>query len=196
PFICYRKVPSKLSQLIERLQVNADNVEKNIYKVEECLLQDIRRIEDGKDFIFREETTKLMDDSDNLLVDLQRDAQTANAEKHPQSDMIVEDIKQLKQRVQKLRSEHDKVYNLTRTDGIPTIDWSKMIDEKQAELNNQGFGNELPFVDQQLEHHQLFTKEVETIGDHIKKNEDQDYISGIQLKYNKLLVSMRMENTF
>ncbi|XP_043567962.1 periplakin [Chiloscyllium plagiosum] len=182
-----KKVPSKLSQLIERLQVNADDVEKNIYKVEECLLQDIRRIEEGKEFIFQEETTKLMDNSEDKLVELQKDAQTASAEKHPQSDMIVEDIKQLKQRVLKLRAEHEKVYNLTRTDGIPTIDWSKMIDEKQAELNNQGFGNELPFVDQQLEQHKLFTKEVETIGDHIKKHEDQDYVSGIQLKYNKLV---------
>ncbi|XP_067912472.1 periplakin isoform X2 [Heterodontus francisci] len=128
-----------------------------------------------------------MDDSDAILANLQNDVQTATNEKHPQSDMIVEDIKQLKERIRKLRLEHKRVYNLTRTDGIPTIDWSKMIDEKQAELNNQGFGNELPFVDQQLEHHQLFTKEVETIGDHLNKNEDQDYISSIQVKYNKLL---------
>ncbi|XP_078415158.1 periplakin [Cetorhinus maximus] len=182
-----KKVSSKLTQLIERLQKNADNVEKNIYKVEECLLQDVRRIEEGKDFIFREETTKLMDDSDITLADLQSDVQTAIAEKHPQSDMIVEDVKQLKERVTKLRGEHNKVYNLTRTVGIPTIDWAKMIKEKQAELNNQGFGNELPFVDQQLEHHKLFTKEVETIGDRINKDEDQEYVSNIQLKYNKLL---------
>ncbi|GCB72374.1 hypothetical protein scyTo_0001964 [Scyliorhinus torazame] len=182
-----KKVSSKLTQLIERLQQNADGVEKNIYKVEECLLQDVRRIEEGKDFIFREETTKLMNDSDGILANLQSDADTAVVEKHPQSDMIVEDIKQLKERVRKLRVKHDEVYNLIRTDGVPTIDWSKMIDEKQAELNNQGFGNELPFVDQQLEHHKVFTKEVETIGDHITKTEDQDYVDSIQLKYNKLL---------
>uniref|UniRef100_UPI00398F7313 periplakin n=1 Tax=Pristiophorus japonicus TaxID=55135 RepID=UPI00398F7313 len=182
-----KKVPSKLSQLIERLQQNADIVEKNIYKTEESLLQDVKRIEEGKKFMHREDTTKLMDDSDNILSGLTDDAQVALSEKHPQSDMIVEDIKQLKERIRKLRIEHKKVYNLTRTDGIPSIDWSKMIDEKQAELNNQGFGNELPFVDQQLEHHHLFVKEVETIGDHIQKNEDQTYISGIQVKYNKLL---------
>ncbi|XP_078096913.1 periplakin [Mustelus asterias] len=182
-----KKVPSKLTQVIERLQQNADNVEKNIYKVEECLLQDVRRIEDGQNFIFREETLKLMDDSDAVLVNLRNDAETASVEKHPQSDMIVEDVKQLKERIRKLRVEHNKVYNLTRADGIPTIDWSKMIDEKQAELNSQGFGNELPFVDQQLEHHKLFTKEVETIGDHINKTEDKEYVSNVELKYNKLL---------
>lgn len=38
-FIYYRKTPSLLSQLIVRLQQNADVVEKNIYKVEECFLQ-------------------------------------------------------------------------------------------------------------------------------------------------------------
>ncbi|XP_072916466.1 periplakin [Hemitrygon akajei] len=182
-----KKEPSKLTQLIERLQKNADTVEKNIYQVEESLLQDVRRIEEGKNVLFQEDTGRLMDDSDKILENLREDSQTALTEKHPQSDMIIEDIKQLQERVKKLRLEHKKVYNLSRPDGIPTIDWSKLINEKQVELNNQGFGNELPFVDQQLEHHQLFTKEVETIGDHIQKNENQDYVSGIQMNYNKLL---------
>ncbi|XP_069762201.1 periplakin isoform X2 [Narcine bancroftii] len=182
-----KKEPSKLSQLIERLQQNADTVEKNIYKIEESILQDVKRIEDGKPVLFQDTTTNLMDKSDEILKDLHIDGQTALSEKHPQSDMIVQDVKQLKERIQKLRQEHRKVYNFARTDGVPTIDWSKLIEEKQTELNNQGFGNELPFVDQQLEQHQLFTKEVETIGDHISKNEDQEYISGIDVKYNKLL---------
>ncbi|XP_078274347.1 periplakin [Rhinoraja longicauda] len=181
-----KKIPSKLSQLIERLQQNADVVEKNIYKVEESLLQDVKRIEEGKNVLFQEDTSKLIDDSEIILANLQGDALTASSEKHPQSDMITEDVKQLQARINKLKLEHKKVYNLSRVDGVPTIDWSKMINEKQAELNNQGFGNELPFVDQQLEHHKLFTKEVETIGDHINKNEDQEYISGIQKNYNKL----------
>ncbi|XP_032896288.1 periplakin isoform X1 [Amblyraja radiata] len=181
-----KKTPSTLSQLIVRLQQNADVVEKNIYKVEECFLQDVKRIEEGKHVLFHDDTEKLIDESEVILANLQTDAQVANSERHPQSDMITEDVKQLKERIKKLKMEHKKVYSLSRVDGVPTFDWSKMIDEKQAELNNGGFGNELPFVDQQLEHHQLFSKEVETIGDHINKNENPDYISGIQVKYNKL----------
>lgn len=39
-------------------------------------------------------------------------------------------MKQLRERVIKLREEYDQIYNLTRTEGKPSFNWGSMIDEK------------------------------------------------------------------
>lgn len=39
-------------------------------------------------------------------------------------------MKQLRDRVLKLRDEYDQIYNLTRTEGKPSFNWGNMIDEK------------------------------------------------------------------
>lgn len=39
-------------------------------------------------------------------------------------------MKQLRDRVMKLREEYDQIYNLTRTEGKPSFNWGSMIDEK------------------------------------------------------------------
>lgn len=39
-------------------------------------------------------------------------------------------MKQLRDRVMKLREEYDQIYNLTRTEGKPSFNWGFMIDEK------------------------------------------------------------------
>lgn len=41
-------------------------------------------------------------------------------------------MKQLRVRVMKLREEHDRIYNITRSEHVPTVNWGKMIDEKQV----------------------------------------------------------------
>lgn len=39
-------------------------------------------------------------------------------------------MKQLRDRVIKLREEYDQIYNLTRIEGKPSFNWGTMIDEK------------------------------------------------------------------
>ncbi|XP_007903070.1 periplakin [Callorhinchus milii] len=186
------KVPSELSRLIDSVQKKADIVENNIVGIEDNLLLDVRRKTEGKEYLYREATDKKIADSNELLKGLHTDAHNANEKKHPQGAMIVEDIKQLQRRVDKLKVEREKIYN---TSSSPSINWSKLIDEKQVELNNKGFGNDLPSVEQQVEHHNVFSNEVEAIGDHINKNKDSQYISGLQVKYNKLKTVTKQRQT-
>lgn len=39
-------------------------------------------------------------------------------------------MKQLRERVMKLKEEYDQIYNLARTEGKPSFNWGSMIDEK------------------------------------------------------------------
>uniref|UniRef100_H2ZY21 Periplakin n=1 Tax=Latimeria chalumnae TaxID=7897 RepID=H2ZY21_LATCH len=184
-FFPSRGTSSQMTDLIERLQKNADQVQNNIVDVEEKLQLDVQKIKTKKPLEHEEGTAKMLASSDKLLNILEEDAQkTLN---HPQTEMIKEDIKQLKLRVEKLHTEHDKVYNLSAVDSGPTVNWSKIIEEKQAELNSKNFGSDLPLVNQQVEEHSIFHSEVKAIAPHVSKDGDKDYVSRLDLKYNKLL---------
>lgn len=37
---------------------------------------------------------------------------------------------QLRDRVMKLKEDYDNIYQLVRTEGMPTINWGNMMDEK------------------------------------------------------------------
>lgn len=39
-------------------------------------------------------------------------------------------MKQLRERVMKLREDYDHIYHLSRTEGMPSINWGNMMDEK------------------------------------------------------------------
>uniref|UniRef100_A0AAR2KHQ2 Desmoplakin SH3 domain-containing protein n=1 Tax=Pygocentrus nattereri TaxID=42514 RepID=A0AAR2KHQ2_PYGNA len=85
-------------------------------------------------------------------------------------------MKQLRDRVMKLRDEHNHIYHLTRSEGLPSVNWGKIIDEKLANLNNKGFGQDLPTIENEVEEHNIFHSEVEAL----------DYQ---QQKYNRLMAS-------
>ncbi|MBN3291834.1 PEPL protein, partial [Polypterus senegalus] len=178
---------SELSELIERLQKDADQVEKNIIDCDDKIRKDIERIRGGKQYQYYDDIEGKIAESNKLLKVLEVSASDAHKLKHPQAAMIEEDIRQLKQRILKLQAECDRTYKTSQTDNIPRIDWVKIIDEKQAALNNKGFGADLPSVDKQVEEHILFHSEVEAIAPHINQNQNKEYVSGVNVKYNKLL---------
>lgn len=41
-------------------------------------------------------------------------------------------MKQLRERVKKLRNDHNHIYHLTRSEGVPSVNWGKIIDEKMV----------------------------------------------------------------
>uniref|UniRef100_A0A665U611 Desmoplakin SH3 domain-containing protein n=1 Tax=Echeneis naucrates TaxID=173247 RepID=A0A665U611_ECHNA len=96
---------------------------------------------------------------------------------------------QLRERVMKLREDHDRIYHLIRTEGKPSINWGNMMDEKLDNLNNKGFGQDLPSVENEVEEHNIFHSEVEALAPHISTSGDKEYVSSLQMKYNKLLAS-------
>ncbi|KAM4530554.1 periplakin [Odontesthes bonariensis] len=180
---------SELGALIEKLQKNADKVEKNIYDVEQHLNKDVSKINEGKQPLYQDDTNKRILNSLELLNGLDDDAVNAKRLHHPQAEMIEQDMKQLRERVMKLKEDQDRIYHLTRTEGMPSINWGNMMDEKLDNLNNKGFGQDLPSVENEVEEHNIFHSEVEALAPHISTSKDKEYVSGLQMKYNKLLAS-------
>ncbi|XP_044038638.1 periplakin [Siniperca chuatsi] len=180
---------TELSALIEKLQKNADKVEKNIYDVEQNLNKDVSKINEGKQPLYQDDTNKRILNSLELLTVLDEDAVNAKRLQHPQAEMIEQDMRQLRERVMKLREDHDRIYHLVRTEGMPSINWGNMMDEKLDNLNHKGFGQDLPSVENEVEEHNIFHSEVEALAPHISTSGDKEYVSSLQMKYNKLLAS-------
>ncbi|KAM9391816.1 periplakin [Pholidichthys leucotaenia] len=176
-----------LTDLVEKLQKNADKVEKNIYDVEQNLNKDVSKINEGKQPLYQEDTSKRIANSLELLVGLDEDAVNAKKLQHPQAEMIEQDMKQLRERVRKLKEEADHIYHLSRTEGKPTINWGNMMDEKMDALNNKGFGQDLPSVENDIVEHNIFHSEVEALAPHISKSGEKEYVNSLQTKYSQLL---------
>ncbi|XP_035771080.1 periplakin [Neolamprologus brichardi] len=180
---------TELATLIEKLQKTADKVEKNIYDVEQNLNKDVSKINEGKQPLYQEDTNKRLLSSLELLSSLDEDVVNARRLQHPQAEMIAQDMKQLRDRVMKLKEEHGHIYHLVRTEGKPSINWGNMMDEKLDNLQNKGFGQDLPSVENEVEEHNIFHSEVEALAPHISASGDKEYVSSLQEKYNKLLAN-------
>uniref|UniRef100_A0A673IU17 Periplakin-like n=1 Tax=Sinocyclocheilus rhinocerous TaxID=307959 RepID=A0A673IU17_9TELE len=61
------------------------------------------------------------------------------------------------------------------------------FDEKLANVNNKGYGQDLLTVENEVEEHNIFHSEVEALAPYITG--DRDGVDGQQAKYNKLLAS-------
>ncbi|KAK7167938.1 hypothetical protein R3I94_002106 [Phoxinus phoxinus] len=182
-----RPVEIDLMTLIDKLQKNADKVEKNILETEQNLNRDIRKINEGKPPLYQEDTNKRIQNSLELLNSLDEDASQTTRLQHPQAEMIEKDMRQLRVRVRKLQEDHDRIYNITRSEQVPTVNWGKMMDEKLANVNNKGFGQDLPSIENEVEEHNIFHSEVEALAPYITA--DKDGVDGHQAKYKKLLAS-------
>ncbi|XP_034566534.1 periplakin [Notolabrus celidotus] len=180
---------SELGALVERLQKNADKVENYISDVEQNLNKDVSKINEGKQPLYQDDTNKRILSCLELLDILDEEAIKAKSLKHPQAEMIEKDMRQLRERVRKLKEDHSHIYHLSRTEGKPTINWGNMMDEKLENLNNKGFGQDLPSVENEVEEHNIFHSEVEALAPHISASGNQEYVSSLQMKYNKLLTN-------
>uniref|UniRef100_A0A667IQ23 Periplakin n=1 Tax=Lynx canadensis TaxID=61383 RepID=A0A667IQ23_LYNCA len=189
PTVQTRSISNKeLSDLIEQLQKNADQVEKNIVDTEAKMQSDLARLQEGRQPEHRDTTLQKVSDSEKLLYVLEADAAIAKHMKHPQGDMIAEDIRQLKERVTNLRGKHKQIYNLVVKEVDPQVNWAALVDEKLDKLSSQNFGTDLPLVDHQVEHHNIFHNEVKAIGPHLAKDGGKEN-SDLQAKYQKLLAA-------
>uniref|UniRef100_A0A8C0FIW1 Periplakin n=1 Tax=Bubo bubo TaxID=30461 RepID=A0A8C0FIW1_BUBBB len=177
----------ELTELIERLQKNADQVEKNIVETDSRMQNDLHKIKACQLAQYKDLTAQKLTESDKLLYVLDGDAAIARHMKHPQGDMITEDIRQLKERVANLRVKHEQIYSFPLQHIEPQVNWSTVIEEKQDVLSSKGFGTDLPLVNSQVEEHNIFHNEVMAIGPHITKEGNKEYTSDFQAKYQKLL---------
>ncbi|KAM9305204.1 periplakin [Gastrophryne carolinensis] len=177
-----------LTELIDRLQKNADQVERNIVDTDSKLQRDVDKIIASQPVMYKDMTDNNIVESDRIIVVLETDALLARQFNHPQADMIQEDIRQLKERLIGQRQKHNQIYNQkTPVIDAPRVNWSKVIDDKMDQLNNSVFATDLPNLEKQIMEHNMFHNEVKAIGDQVGKDGDKEYISGVQVKYQKLL---------
>ncbi|XP_069343062.1 periplakin [Eulemur rufifrons] len=190
PSVQTRSISNKeLSELIEQLQKNADQVEKNIVDTEAKMQSDLARLQEGRQPEHRDVALQRVSDSEKLLYVLEADSAIAKHMKHPQGDMIAEDIRQLKERVTNLRGKHKQIYNLAVKEVDPQVNWAALVEEKLDKLSSQSFGTDLPLVDHQVEQHNIFHNEVKAIGPHLAKDGDKEQNSELRAKYQKLLAA-------
>ncbi|XP_058142509.1 periplakin [Dasypus novemcinctus] len=190
PKVQTRSISNKeLSELIEQLQKNADQVEKNIVDSEARMQRDLARLQEGQQPQHRDVALQRVSESEKLLYVLEADAAIAKHMKHPQGDMIAEDIRQLKERVANLRGKHKRIYSLVAKEADPRVNWAALVEEKLDQLGGQSFGTDLPLVDRQVEQHNIFHNEVKAIGPHLAKEGDQEPNRELQAKYQKLLAA-------
>ncbi|XP_004627850.1 periplakin [Octodon degus] len=190
PTVQTRSISNKeLSELIEQLQKNADQVERNIVDTEAKMQSDVARLQEGQKPEHQDVVLQKVSDSEKLLYVLEADSAIAKHMKHPQGDMIAEDIRQLKERVANLRGKHKQVYSLVAKEINPQVNWAALVEEKLDKLSSQRFGTDLPMVDSQVEQHNIFHNEVKAIGPHLTKNGDKEQDSELQAKYQKLLAA-------
>ncbi|XP_057385027.1 periplakin isoform X2 [Balaenoptera acutorostrata] len=190
PTVRTRSISIKeLSELIEQLQKNADQVERNIVDTEAKLQSDLARLQEGRQPEHRDSALQKVSDSEKLLYVLEADTAIAKHMKHPQGDMIAEDICQLKERVTNLRGKHKQVYNLAVKEVDPQVNWEALVEEKLDKLSSQSFGSDLPLVDHQVEQHNIFHNEVKAIRPHLTKDRGKEQNGELQAKYQKLLAA-------
>uniref|UniRef100_A0A671RGX3 Periplakin-like n=1 Tax=Sinocyclocheilus anshuiensis TaxID=1608454 RepID=A0A671RGX3_9TELE len=164
-----------MATLIDKLQKNADKVEKNIIETE----QNFNRVSTERLFLWI--TNQKLYAVNAFVVNFAGIVDDSFFSPQWKS------MKQLRVRVMKLREEHDRIYRITRTEQVPTVNWGKIVDEKLANVNNKGYGQDLLTVENEVEEHNIFHSEVEALAPYITG--DRDGVDGQQAKYNKLLAS-------
>uniref|UniRef100_A0AAY4CD87 Periplakin n=1 Tax=Denticeps clupeoides TaxID=299321 RepID=A0AAY4CD87_9TELE len=185
----FRPSPTDLTTLIEKLQKNADKVEKNILETEQNLNRDVAKINEGKQPLYQEDTNKRIQNSLELLDSLDEDASNATRLGSFRVTIVPQFMKQLRNRVMKLRDEHNHIYQLQRSEGMPSVNWGNIIAEKLDNLNNKGFGQDLPTIENEVEEHNIFHSEVEALAPYVTDRDNKDYVGGLQMNYNKLLAN-------
>ncbi|XP_058426096.1 LOW QUALITY PROTEIN: periplakin [Diceros bicornis minor] len=190
PTVQTRSISNKeLSELIEQLQKNADQVEKNIVDTEAKMQSDLARLQEGRQPEHQDVALQKVSDSEKLLYVLEADAAIAKHMRHPQGDMITEDIRQLKERVTNLRGKHKQIYELAVKEASPQVNWAALVQEKLDKLSSQSFGTDLPLVAHQVGQHNIFHNEVKAIGPHLAKDGATEQDGELQAKYQKLLAA-------
>uniref|UniRef100_A0AAQ6ALL2 Desmoplakin SH3 domain-containing protein n=1 Tax=Amphiprion ocellaris TaxID=80972 RepID=A0AAQ6ALL2_AMPOC len=123
-----------------------EKLQKNADKVEKNIYdveQNLNKINEGKQPLYQDDTNKRILNSLELLTGLDDDAVNAKRLQHPQAEMIEQETK----------SDANRQH----------------VDN----LNNKGFGQDLPSVENEVEEHNIFHSEVEALAPHITASGDK-----------------------
>nr|XP_028572776.1 envoplakin isoform X1 [Podarcis muralis] len=176
-----------LAVLISRMQKNADQVEKDILETQNKLKQDSSYRQQNKPFEFQQENAKNLKEAEVLLKDLFLDVDKVKRLKHPQALEIEKDIKQLHGRVTHQCAEYRDLYEkFTLPEAGSKVDWGKILEQKQKEIDGGKYGPTMPELEKQVAEHNILQKEIEAYGLQIK-NLHSPEAEDLRSRHKKLL---------
>ncbi|KAH0629515.1 hypothetical protein JD844_011620 [Phrynosoma platyrhinos] len=187
-FLIFRSSGSnELAVLISRMQKNADQVEKDILETQNKLKQDASNHQQNKPLEFQQENARSLKEAETLLKDLFLDVDKVKRLKHPQALEIEKDIKQLHGRVTHQCAEYRDLYEkFTLPEAGSKVDWAKILEQKQKQVNAGKYGPTLPELEKQIAEHNILQKEIEAYGLQIKNLRGPE-AADLKSQYKELL---------
>ncbi|XP_056608310.1 envoplakin [Triplophysa dalaica] len=172
--------------IITRLQQNADHVEKNILQAEKLLIED--NDNERKNYSLRQQRPAAdnLSQAEVLLKDLFLDVDRAKRLKHPQANEIELDVSNLHDRWSKACGLYRNLYGqLLELSLSPSVDWSKLLSDKQKFVLGERYGPSLSDVEKQTAAHNILHKEIEAYRLALQSSDDNS--PALQRQYDSLL---------
>ncbi|XP_007886991.2 LOW QUALITY PROTEIN: envoplakin [Callorhinchus milii] len=184
-----RTQSNEMLLLISRLQSNGDQVEHDILSTENKLQADKMYLAQKKPFRHQEVIKDSLSRSEELLRDMFMDADKVGRLKHPQSKEIENDVKKMHERWAKQCSEYRDMYEkleLPKDDS--SVDWPRILEQKQREISAGQYGPQLPELEKQIGEHNILSRELESYGPKInsKSVSNPDELKRVQKQYQNL----------
>ncbi|XP_007560353.1 envoplakin-like [Poecilia formosa] len=192
-----KKDISELSEVIHRMQSNANQVEQNILRAEALLAEDQELQKKSKKMVHQQENSVNLRQAELLFKDLFVDADRAKKLKHPQASEIDNDVKNLHERWAKgctiFRDLYKQLQNL---DLKQKIDWGPVLQEKLERIQGEEYGPNLYDVEKQIAEHNILHREIEAYGSQLQPSSavsPEDYKS-FKEKYDQVLESSKLRH--
>lgn len=191
------KTSGELPVLISRMQKNGDQVEKDILDTEDKLRADRINYQNKHPLKYEKANNDNLARSEVLLKDLFLDADKAKQLKHPQATEIGTDIKRMHERwVQQCSAYRDLYEKLEIPKADNSVDWPEILRQKQREVENGGFGPQLPQLERQIASHHILSKEIEAYGPRINSQtiSNPEELKKFQKQYKNLVESSKLRD--
>ncbi|XP_076866375.1 envoplakin b [Brachyhypopomus gauderio] len=186
--------PVKISQsqandlvvLIGRMQSGADQVEKNILRVDALLAEDSENGKRGMSLTRRIEAADNLSMAETLLKELFLDMDKVKKLQHPQAGEIELDVNNLHERWFRCCSMYRDLYKQSlEVDLTPKINWAQVLTGKQKQIEKEAFGPTLSDVEKQIAAHNITHKEIEAYRSQIDSSDPPT----VKSQYSKLVES-------
>ncbi|XP_043570257.1 envoplakin a isoform X1 [Chiloscyllium plagiosum] len=189
------KTSNELALLISRMQTNGDQVEKDILEAEEKLQADRINYQNKRPFKYESVNNENLARSEGLLKDLFLDVDKAKKLKHPQANIIENDVKKMHELWAKQCTAFRDLYEkLEIPKGYNSVEWSDILAQKQREVNNGGFGPQLSELERQIAGHHILSKQVEAYSPEINSQSigNPEELKSVQKQYKNLVESTQL----
>ncbi|XP_055080434.1 envoplakin a isoform X2 [Periophthalmus magnuspinnatus] len=180
-----------LALLIQQMQKNADQVEKDILRAEDLLAVDDKNDKQELPLQHQEEISDRLGEAEGLLKDLFLDVDKAKKLHHPQAKDIESDVILLHERWLKDCTFYRDIYEqIDDVSLMPRIDWGPVFAQKQKQLaDSDQYGPTMADLERQIAAHNILHKEVEAYSSQlcVSSAGSKESYTAFKKQYNNIL---------